>query len=64
MAKTKAYEAVIAEILKKLDEDHAKYQARHMYYYGEEDIKAKHIHKLHVDLCTTIRREIALRERK
>ena len=64
MAKTKAYEEVIANMLQKLDREQAEYQATYTKYYGHEDVDAKHTYMMLIELCKEIRKEIALRERK
>ena len=64
MVRAKIYDEVISEILLELDMEKAHYQNTYMKLYGKEDNQAKIIYSLLTELCTKIRKEISVRERK
>ena len=64
MVRAKIYDEVISQILLELDMEKASYQSTHVKLYGKEDAQAKVIYSLLTDLCTKIRKEISVRERK
>jgi hypothetical protein len=58
------YNDVISEVLKKLDDDYAKYQDAHVFYHNSQDEQAKLIYNRLIQMCKNIRKEIAAREKQ
>lgn len=50
--------SVIARIIADLDAEHAAHQSSHRHYHGRDDDRAKHAHKMLVDLCQRIYKEL------